>query len=69
MIQWSFLLEATFVALLGILLGVSLGLKLAYTFYSAEIASSGPESGMMFSFSIPGRIWLSSSQLRTAHRS
>jgi putative ABC transport system permease protein len=53
MIQWSFLLEASFVALLGILLGIGLGLKLAYTFYSAEIASSGPESGMMFSFSIP----------------
>jgi len=53
MIQWSFLLEATFVALLGILLGVGLGLKLAYNFYNAEIASSGPESGMVFSFSIP----------------
>jgi len=53
MIQWSFLIEASFVALLGILLGVSLGLILAYNFYNAEIASSGPESGMMFSFSIP----------------
>jgi putative ABC transport system permease protein len=53
MIQWSFLIEATFVALLGILLGVGLGLILAYNFYNAEIASSGPESGMMFSFSIP----------------
>jgi putative ABC transport system permease protein len=53
MIQWSFLIEATFVALLGILLGVSLGLILAYNFYNTEIASSGPESGMMFSFSIP----------------
>jgi putative ABC transport system permease protein len=53
MIQWSFLIEASFVALLGILLGVSLGLILAYNFYNAEIGSSGPEAGMMFSFSIP----------------
>jgi len=53
MIQWSFLIEASFVALLGILLGVGLGLILAYNFYNAEIASSGPETGMMFSFSIP----------------
>ena len=53
MVQWSFLIEASFVALLGILLGVGLGLILAYNFYNAQIASSGPESGMMFSFSIP----------------
>jgi ABC-type lipoprotein release transport system permease subunit len=53
MIQWSFLIEASFVALLGILLGIGLGLILAYNFYNAEIASSGPESGMLFSFSIP----------------
>jgi putative ABC transport system permease protein len=53
MIQWSFLIEASFVALLGILLGIGLGLILAYNFYNAEIASSGPEAGMMFSFSIP----------------
>jgi putative ABC transport system permease protein len=53
MIQWSFLIEASFVALLGILLGVGLGLILAYNFYNVQIASSGPESGMVFSFSIP----------------
>jgi putative ABC transport system permease protein len=53
MIQWSFLLEATFVALLGILLGVGLGLILAYNFYNAEIGSSGTDSGMQLSFSIP----------------
>jgi putative ABC transport system permease protein len=53
MVQWSFLLEASFVALLGILLGIGLGLILAYNFYNTEIASSGPETGMIFSFSIP----------------
>jgi ABC-type antimicrobial peptide transport system permease subunit len=53
MVQWSFLLESSFVALLGILLGIGLGLILAHNFYSSEIASSGPESGLMLSFSIP----------------
>ena len=53
MVQWSFLLEASFVALLGIFLGIGLGLNLAHNFYSSEIASSGPESGLTLSFSIP----------------
>jgi hypothetical protein len=52
MIQWSFLLEASFVALLGILLGVGLGLVLARNFFYAEMASSGG-STMGFSFIIP----------------
>ncbi len=51
MIQWSFLIEASFVALLGILLGIGLGLVLARSFYQAEIASGSP--GMSFDFSIP----------------
>jgi len=51
MIQWSFLLEASFVALLGILLGVVLGLVLAHNFFYAEVARSG--SMMEFTFSIP----------------
>jgi len=51
MIQWSFLLEASFVALLGILLGVGLGLVLAQQFFYAELASGGPS--MEFSFRIP----------------
>jgi putative ABC transport system permease protein len=50
MIQWSFLLEASFVALLGILLGIGLGLILAYNFYNGELAST-PGGGL--SFSIP----------------
>jgi len=41
MIQWSFLLEASFVALLGIGLGVGLGLVLAHNFFAAELAQSG----------------------------
>ncbi len=50
MIQWSFLLEASFVALLGILIGIGLGLILAYNFYNGELAAS---PGSEFSFSIP----------------
>ncbi len=50
MIQWSFLLEASFVALLGILIGISLGLVLAYNFFNSEVGA-GP--GGEFSFAIP----------------
>jgi putative ABC transport system permease protein len=50
MIQWSFLLEASFVALLGILVGIGLGLILAYNFFNGELASA---PGSDFSFSIP----------------
>jgi putative ABC transport system permease protein len=50
MIQWSFLLEASFVALLGILIGIGLGLILAYNFYNGELAAA---PGSEFSFSIP----------------
>jgi putative ABC transport system permease protein len=50
MIQWSFLLEASFVALLGILIGIGLGLILAYNFFNGELASA---PGSEFSFSIP----------------
>jgi ABC-type lipoprotein release transport system permease subunit len=50
MIQWSFLLEASFVALLGILIGVGLGLILAYNFFNDELGA-GP--GGEFSFAIP----------------
>jgi putative ABC transport system permease protein len=50
MIQWSFLLEASFVALLGILVGIALGLILAYNFFNGEM-SAGP--GAAFSFGIP----------------
>jgi putative ABC transport system permease protein len=50
MIQWSFLLEASFVALLGILVGIALGLILAYNFFNGEM-SAGP--GAVFSFNIP----------------
>ncbi len=50
MIQWSFLLEASFVALLGILVGIGLGLILAYNFYHGELAMA---EGSGFSFSIP----------------
>jgi hypothetical protein len=53
MIQWSFLLEASFVALLGILIGIGLGLILAYNFYNGELAAA---PGSEFSFSIP---WMS----------
>jgi ABC-type antimicrobial peptide transport system permease subunit len=50
MIQWSFLLEASFVALLGIVLGISLALIQAYNFFNGALAS---EPGSEFSFSIP----------------
>ena len=40
MIQWSFLLEASFVALLGILLGIGLGVILAYNFYEGELKAA-----------------------------
>ena len=50
MIQWSFLLEASFVALLGIVVGISLGLILAYNFFNGELAS---EPGGDLSFAIP----------------
>jgi putative ABC transport system permease protein len=50
MIQWSFLLEASFVALLGIFIGISLGLILAYNFFTSEVGA-GP--GTEFSFTIP----------------
>jgi ABC-type antimicrobial peptide transport system permease subunit len=50
MIQWSFLLEASFVALLGILIGIGLGLILAYNFFNGEIAST---PGSELTFSIP----------------
>jgi putative ABC transport system permease protein len=50
MIQWSFLLEASFIALLGILVGIGLGLILAYNFFNSEM-SAGP--GNPFSFGIP----------------
>lgn len=50
MIQWSFLLEASFVALLGILMGIGLGLILAYNFLNGELAST---PGSEFSFTIP----------------
>jgi putative ABC transport system permease protein len=50
MIQWSFLLEASFVALLGILVGIGLGLILAYNFFNAELAGI---PGSEFSFAIP----------------
>jgi ABC-type antimicrobial peptide transport system permease subunit len=51
MIQWSFLLEASFVALLGIAIGIGLGLILAYNFFNGEIAASSP--GFEISFAIP----------------
>jgi ABC-type lipoprotein release transport system permease subunit len=50
MIQWSFLLEASFVALLGILIGIGLGLILAYNFFTGELGA-GP--GSELSFAIP----------------
>jgi putative ABC transport system permease protein len=50
MIQWSFLLEASFVALLGIIVGIGLGLILAYNFFNGAVQS---EPGTEFSFSIP----------------
>jgi cell division protein FtsX len=50
MIQWSFLLEASFVALLGILIGIGLGLILAYNFFNDEL---GAGAGGEFSFAIP----------------
>ncbi len=51
MVQWSFLLESSFVALLGILIGLALGLILAYNFFNAEVAASGP--GLALTFDIP----------------
>jgi putative ABC transport system permease protein len=51
MIQWSFLLEASFVSLLGIMIGIGLGLILAYNFYNSEVASAGP--GFALPFAIP----------------
>jgi putative ABC transport system permease protein len=50
MIQWSFILEASLVALLGILIGIGLGLILAYNFFNGELAST---PGSELSFSIP----------------
>jgi len=50
MIQWSFLLEASFVALLGILLGVGLALIQAYNFFNGALEA---DPGTEFSFSIP----------------
>jgi putative ABC transport system permease protein len=50
MIQWSFLLEASFVALLGILVGIALGLILAYNFFNGEMSTG---TGAVFSFEIP----------------
>ena len=50
MIQWSFLLEASFIALLGITLGISLALIQAYNFFNGALAA---EPGSEFSFSIP----------------
>jgi putative ABC transport system permease protein len=50
MIQWSFLLEASFVALLGIALGIGLALIQAYNFFNGALAA---EPGSEFSFSIP----------------
>ena len=51
MIQWSFLLESTFVALLGIFIGLALGLILAYNFYNSEVAQVG--STIELSFAVP----------------
>jgi ABC-type antimicrobial peptide transport system permease subunit len=51
MIQWSFLLEASFVALLGIVIGIGLGLILAYNFFNGEIAAASP--GFEISFAVP----------------
>jgi putative ABC transport system permease protein len=51
MIQGSFLLESSFVALLGILIGLVLGLILAYNFYNGEVAESAP--GIEVSFAVP----------------
>jgi putative ABC transport system permease protein len=50
MVQWSFLLEASFVALLGILIGIGQGVILAYNFYNSELAMA---SGAGLSFAIP----------------
>jgi putative ABC transport system permease protein len=50
MVQWSFLLEASFVALLGILIGIGQGVILAYNFYNSELAVA---SEVGFSFAIP----------------
>ena len=50
MIQWSFLLGASFVALLGILIGIGLGLILAYNFHNDELAMG---EALGFSFTIP----------------
>jgi putative ABC transport system permease protein len=50
MVQWSFLLEASFVALLGILIGIGLGLILAYNFFNSEV---GAAPGSEFAFAIP----------------
>jgi putative ABC transport system permease protein len=50
MVQWSFLLEASFVALLGILIGIGQGVILAYNFSNSELAMA---SGAGLSFAIP----------------
>ncbi len=51
MIQWSFLLESSFVALVGIFIGLALGLILAYNFYNSEVTQAGPS--IELSFAIP----------------
>jgi putative ABC transport system permease protein len=53
MIQGSFLLESSFVALLGIFIGLGLGLILSYNFYNGEVDVSAP--GMELTFAVP---WL-----------
>jgi putative ABC transport system permease protein len=53
MIQWSFLLESSFVALLGIFIGLALGLILAYNFYNGEVSTSA--TGLELSFAVPWR--------------
>jgi putative ABC transport system permease protein len=53
MIQGSFLIESSFVALLGILIGLVLALILAYNFYTGEVETSMP--GIELTFNIPWR--------------
>jgi putative ABC transport system permease protein len=53
MIQGSFLLESSFVALLGIFIGLGLGLVLSYNFYNGEVDVSSP--GVELTFAVP---WL-----------
>ncbi|MGD9101847.1 MAG: FtsX-like permease family protein, partial [Anaerolineae bacterium] len=51
MIQGSFLLESSFVALLGIFIGLGLGLILSYNFYNAEVSASVGD--LELSFAVP----------------